>query len=89
MLSLGRHVGRLQAHELMTDVARDAQRRSVDLLVALRENAQVASLLGEGELARLLDPESYLGEAAYLARAAAEHAVAHRKETPWTFATRA
>jgi 3-carboxy-cis,cis-muconate cycloisomerase len=90
MLALGRHVGRVRAHELMTEVTRDAERRGVDLLVALRANPQLTSLLDEAELERLLIPESYLGEAADLARAAADRAVANSEERePWTFATRA
>jgi 3-carboxy-cis,cis-muconate cycloisomerase len=75
MLALGRHVGRERAHHLMMAVSRDAEVRGVHLLDALREQREASALLTEDELARLLDPATYLGEAGALAEAAAERAL--------------
>jgi len=75
MLALGRHIGREPAHELMQSIARDAERRGVHLLVALREQPEASSFLSETELERLLDATAYLGEASALAVTAAERAL--------------
>ena len=82
MLALGRHVGRERAHQLMISVTRDAEQRRIHLLDALREHAEVSELLSSDELAKLLDPETYLGEAVGLAEAAADRALADGAPIP-------
>jgi 3-carboxy-cis,cis-muconate cycloisomerase len=77
MLALGRHIGREHAHQLMVGVTRNAERRGVHLLVALREHPEASTLLSEAELEGLLDATVYLGEASALAVAAADRALEH------------
>ncbi|HZQ64605.1 MAG TPA: adenylosuccinate lyase [Gaiellaceae bacterium] len=82
MLALGGHVGRERAHTLMMAVTRDAELRGIHLLQALREHPAASELLSEEEVARLLDPTTYLGEAAGLARATAERVLGDGAGTP-------
>jgi 3-carboxy-cis,cis-muconate cycloisomerase len=75
MLALGRHLGRERAHHLMMSVTRDRDLRGVHLLEALREHPEVKDLLAPEDLEQLLDPTTYLGEAAELAESAAARAL--------------
>jgi 3-carboxy-cis,cis-muconate cycloisomerase len=81
MLGLAPHVGRLSAHHLVSELAREAERRGVDFQSAVRSHPEVARLLSGAELDALLDPRTYLGEAADLAYAAAERATAGGRAT--------
>jgi 3-carboxy-cis,cis-muconate cycloisomerase len=72
MLVLGRELGREQAHHLVTDATREAERRGISLREALREREEVSKALSQAELDELLEPGGYLGEAPEQARAAAE-----------------
>jgi 3-carboxy-cis,cis-muconate cycloisomerase len=72
MLALGRQMGREQAHQLMMSLTREAEQRGVALLTVVRERREVTEILSDEELASLLDPTTYLGEASDLARASAE-----------------
>jgi 3-carboxy-cis,cis-muconate cycloisomerase len=74
MLALGRELGREQAHHLVTEATREAERRGVTLRDALRDRTEVTAILSETELDELLDPAGYLGEAPELARGAARRA---------------
>ena len=74
MLALADHVGRLRAHHLIAEVARDAERRGIHLLTAICDSPEVAPFLTMLDLDKLRELGSYLGEAPELAHAAAERA---------------
>jgi 3-carboxy-cis,cis-muconate cycloisomerase len=74
MLVLGQHIGREEAHNLMMAVSRDTEARGIHLLTALREHPEVARLLSDDELEKLVDPNAYLGEAAAIASTTARRA---------------
>lgn len=63
MIALAAHLGREQAHALMTALTREAVDQGVDLLVVLQERADVTSFVSGEELRTMLDPTTYLGEA--------------------------
>jgi 3-carboxy-cis,cis-muconate cycloisomerase len=81
MLALGRQIGRERAHQLMSGVTSEAERRGVHLLVVLREHPEASALLSETELEQLLDATAYLGGASGLAAAAADRALPERLPT--------
>lgn len=67
MLALGRHIGRLQAHEHVEHAARHAVAHGLTLTDALRhvlaQDSATAGVLDDAELRRLADPAAYLGQA--------------------------
>ena len=74
MLALGEKMGRQRAHDVVYEHAQDAAVQDVtfrDLLIADRE---VRQHLSEAELDRLLDPATYTGACAEIARAQAQRA---------------
>lgn len=74
MLRLGQEIGRQHAHDVVYDAAQNAaiERRSmVDLLLA---DARVNERLSAAEIKALVDPVSYTGLSAVIAREAAERA---------------
>ena len=75
MLALGRQIGRDPAHHVLREASLEATERGVPLLVALSERNDVRAYFTPDELAHLLDPARYLGEAS---RIAADVAARHR-----------
>ena len=59
MMALGRSIGHERAHEVVTAAARRARVSGRDLVEVLGEDSQ--SGLSAKELARVLEPERYLG----------------------------
>ena len=61
MLALGERVGKQTAHEIVYEVAMDAQRKGTAFRDELVSDHRVAPHLGPEAIAELLDPERYLG----------------------------
>jgi 3-carboxy-cis,cis-muconate cycloisomerase len=70
MMRLAEALGRRRAHRLVYDVAQSAHAAGIPLADALLAEPEVAAVLGGEELATLLEPAAYTGEAAATARAA-------------------
>jgi 3-carboxy-cis,cis-muconate cycloisomerase len=62
MMGLGPYIGREVAHDLVYDICREAVKQKRPLLDLLCENAQISAHLDRPALARLCDPENYLGQ---------------------------
>jgi 3-carboxy-cis,cis-muconate cycloisomerase len=63
MMGLAPHIGRLNAHELVTSAVHVAAEKKITLRDALQNNKQVTNILKPDQLDRLLDPSMYLGSA--------------------------
>src|SRR5436305_12040753 len=61
MMRLGVVLGRQRAHDLVYDICRQTISTRRPFLDLLAEHAEIASHVGRDELARLVDPASYLG----------------------------
>ena len=61
MMGLGPHLGRQRAHDLVYDICRRVVVSGQPLLDALAENAEISRHLSRAELAKLTDPQHYLG----------------------------
>ena len=61
MLALGAKVGKQTAHEIVYEVAMDAQTNGTDSREGLSGDARVAPHLGREAISDLLDPEQYVG----------------------------
>jgi adenylosuccinate lyase len=66
MLALGERIGKQTAHEVVYEVAVDAERRGVAFKQALLADARVAPHLDGAAIDALLDPRAYVGLAAEL-----------------------
>lgn len=74
MLALGRHVGRMQAHEWMEQASRQASSWNVPLLDVLASDSRVTKHLAPEVLHELLDPANYSGQShGYVDRVLATH----------------
>ncbi|HEY0567476.1 MAG TPA: 3-carboxy-cis,cis-muconate cycloisomerase [Xanthobacteraceae bacterium] len=63
MMGLGPHLGRQRAHDLVYDICRKVIASGRPLLDLLAEDTEIAPHLGREELAKLVDPANYLGQA--------------------------
>jgi len=61
MMGLGRHIGRVYAHDLVYDICREAIKQNRPLLDLLSENAEIAKHFDRAALSELCDPANYLG----------------------------
>jgi 3-carboxy-cis,cis-muconate cycloisomerase len=76
MLTLGRHIGKQEAHELIYGICMQAFERGQPLLEALADEPRVTVHLDQERIAQLLDPLRYTGLAAVMT----ERAVAATRE---------
>ncbi len=73
-LALAAHVGRAKAHEIIEAGCHTALETGRPLAEVLATHAEVSRLLGPGQVAQLLDPVHYCGEAAaFVDRVLAAH----------------
>ncbi|TAK21830.1 MAG: adenylosuccinate lyase [Chloroflexota bacterium] len=72
MLRLAETIGRQHAHDVVYEVAMSVRVEGRDFRAALAAEPAVRDALSEAEVAALLDPRSYLGEAPWYARAVAD-----------------
>jgi 3-carboxy-cis,cis-muconate cycloisomerase len=63
MMGLGPHLGRQRAHDLVYDICRKVIASGRPLLDLLAEDTEIAPHMGREELAKLVDPANYLGQA--------------------------
>jgi len=56
-------MGRQDAHELIRQIAIQAEETDMDFRNALSENKEVMTLLSASELDEVMDPDNYLGKA--------------------------
>ena len=61
MMGLGPHLGRQRAHDLVYDICRKVATSSEPLLDLLAQDAEILRHLSRAELAKLCDPQNYLG----------------------------
>jgi len=80
MLSLGRHIGRQAAHDVVYEAAQASVTEGRSFAELLAADARVAAHLDAAALAALLDPAAYTGMSAELARSQAERARATAAE---------
>ena len=62
MMGLGPYLGREYAHDVVYDVCRQAIRQKRPLLDLLAEHTEITKHLSRAELAKLCDPQNYLGQ---------------------------
>src|SRR5688572_4528851 len=62
MMGLGPYIGREYAHDLVYDICRAAVAQGRPLLDLLAENDEISKHLDRDALAKLLDPNNYLGQ---------------------------
>ena len=74
MFALAASLGRQDAHDLVHAVARRAQEQDQPFGTLLRTEPAVAAVLSPDQIARLLNPESYLGLAAHYADSVVQQA---------------
>ncbi|MGL4438974.1 MAG: 3-carboxy-cis,cis-muconate cycloisomerase [Bosea sp. (in: a-proteobacteria)] len=65
MMALGRRIGRLQAHHLVEAACKTAVAGHLHLQAVLSTDTEVTAHLTHDELAKLFEPESYLGSAGH------------------------
>jgi 3-carboxy-cis,cis-muconate cycloisomerase len=63
MMGLGPHLGRQRAHDLVYDICRKVIATGRPLLDLLAADAEISPHMAREELARLVDPANYLGQA--------------------------
>jgi len=63
MMGLGPHLGRQRAHDLVYDICRKAITTNGSFLDLLAADAEIAPHMSRAELAKLVDPANYLGQA--------------------------
>ncbi|HYM98757.1 MAG TPA: 3-carboxy-cis,cis-muconate cycloisomerase, partial [Aestuariivirgaceae bacterium] len=63
MMGLGPHLGRQRAHDLVYDICRKVIATGRPLLDLLAEDAEISPHMNRDELAKLVDPANYLGQA--------------------------
>jgi 3-carboxy-cis,cis-muconate cycloisomerase len=81
-MTLARHVGRMAAHELVEKLAKRAQAKGRHLRDVVAEDRTVKKYLKKAELARLFDPEQYLGMTGnFIDRSLKAHAALQRNAT--------
>ena len=61
MMGLGPHLGRQRAHDLVYDICRKVATSGEPLLDLLAQDAEISRHLSRAELAKLCDPQNYLG----------------------------
>jgi 3-carboxy-cis,cis-muconate cycloisomerase len=61
MMGLGPHLGRQRAHDLVYDICRKVATGGEPLLDLLVQDAEISRHLSRAELAKLCDPQNYLG----------------------------
>jgi 3-carboxy-cis,cis-muconate cycloisomerase len=61
MMGLGPHLGRQRAHDLVYDICRKVATSGELLLDLLAQDAEISRHLSRAELAKLCDPQNYLG----------------------------
>jgi 3-carboxy-cis,cis-muconate cycloisomerase len=61
MMGLGPHLGRQRAHDLVYDICRKVATSGEPLLDLLAQDAETSRHLSRAELAKLCDPQNYLG----------------------------
>lgn len=67
MLELGRHIGKMTAKNIVSELAVKAVREEKELSSLLKADARVGGHLTDEEIDRLLSPEQYIGESADIA----------------------
>lgn len=65
MMELGKHVGRMEAHEIVHEKAMVALDKDIPLKQLLMEDERVTKVMDEAEIDALLDPEKYIGLSQY------------------------
>lgn len=70
MMSLGRHIGRLRAHEVVYELAMDAYAKNIHLKTRALEEELITSHMSEEEILGCFEPTSYIGEACAMVDAA-------------------
>lgn len=78
MMALGKHIGKMTAKKIITELAIQAIQESKDLASLLKADRRVNEHLTPAEVDRLLDPAPYAADAAALARRYAETVRARR-----------
>jgi 3-carboxy-cis,cis-muconate cycloisomerase len=63
MMGLGPHLGRQRAHDLVYDICRKVISTGRSFLDLLAEDPEISKHVGRAELAKLVDPANYLGQA--------------------------
>src|SRR5579862_1078587 len=63
MMGLGPHLGRQRAHDLVYDICRKAITTNGSFLDLLAADPEIAPHMSRAELAKLVDPANYLGQA--------------------------
>src|SRR5579862_7401246 len=63
MMGLGPHLGRQRAHDLVYDICRKAITTNASFLDLLAADPEIAPHMSRAELAKLVDPANYLGQA--------------------------
>ncbi len=63
MMDLAGDIGRSQAHHLIADLISQARDSGVSFSVALNEDARISELRSPAQIATLLDPANYTGDA--------------------------
>src|SRR5206468_4486980 len=61
MMGLGPHLGRQRAHDLVYDICRKVAATGEPLVELLAQDAEISRHLSRAELAKLCDPQNYLG----------------------------
>ena len=78
MMGLGPYIGREYAHDLVYDICREALKQNRHLLDLLCEHPEINKHLDRTALAKLCDPNNYLGQSGVMVdRVLAAHARAH------------
>ncbi len=78
MMGLGPYIGREYAHDLVYDICRDALKQNRHLLDLLCEHPEINKHLDRTALAKLCDPNNYLGQSGVMVdRVLAAHAKTH------------
>uniref|UniRef100_UPI00403F7373 hypothetical protein n=1 Tax=Candidatus Enterococcus willemsii TaxID=1857215 RepID=UPI00403F7373 len=63
MMALAPHIGKQSAHQLMYEIANQARIDQVTFNEAVSQNERIQQYYTSNELARLLDPHTYIGAA--------------------------
>lgn len=79
MFLLGKHIGKLNAHELVYDISMDAFEQDAYFIDKLMENETVKKYVTREELAALMEPEGYTGMSADYAQRVIKNTYAARE----------